>query len=231
MKNINKNIIFTNTLDVEIEVPLAASDLLPEWYKNTKSYVDDKKIPNNKNGINITIKKCMPVFDAISSGYLIVSPVDIWVSIKNEKQYFESSNLNIINFHPLQQAEDHPKNNNMNYPKWNNFWSIKTPKGYSSLFIQPMHHDLPFTIFPGIVDTDTYYAPVNIPFTMNDQKFEGLIPKGTPIVQVLPFKRESWKKSFGGDFEKNNIKQISYSIKSKFFDSYKTMFRSKKQYK
>ena len=94
-----------------------------------------------------------------------------------------------------------------------------------------MHHDLPFTIFPGIVDTDTYYAPVNIPFTMNDQKFEGLIPKGTPIVQVLPFKRESWKKSFGGDFEKNNIKQISYSIKSKFFDSYKTMFRSKKQYK
>jgi hypothetical protein len=115
--------------------------------------------------------------------------------------------------------------------KYINPWIPKTPKGYSSLFVQPFHRESVFTILPGIVDTDAYAAPVNFPMVINDPTFEGLIPKGTPIAQVIPFKRDSWSMEFG------NMKDIEYQInvtnqlKTKFFDRYKTMFWSKKDYK
>jgi hypothetical protein len=85
---------------------------------------------------------------------------------------------------------------------------------------------------PGIVDTDTYNAAVNFPFVLNEpNKFEGLIPAGTPIAQVIPFKREFWEMSIGveADLVKNN--KIGTKLRSKFFDSYKTQFREIKQYR
>jgi hypothetical protein len=112
-----------------------------------------------------------------------------------------------------------------------NHWAIKTPKGYSTMFIQPMHRESPFTILPGIVDTDTYTAPINFPFIINDLKFEGLIPKGTPIAQVIPFKRDSWSIKFGGEKEIKELEQVKENLATKFFDKYKSMFRSNKEYK
>jgi hypothetical protein len=37
------NIVFTNIFDVEIEPPKPASKLVHDWYKNTESYVGNKK--------------------------------------------------------------------------------------------------------------------------------------------------------------------------------------------
>ncbi len=99
------------------------------------------------------------------------------------------------------------------------------------MFVPPMHRESLFTILPGIVDTDDYYSPVNFPFVVNDPEFEGMIPKGTPIAQVIPFKRESWTMQFGGEKE---IKEESKNIKTletKFFDRYKNMFWHRKEYK
>ena len=173
----------------------------------------------------------MPVFDAITTGYIIESPADVWVSIRDGQQYFEWSSLALISFHPIEQAPLHPDRKPHSYPKWNNPWSIKTPRGYSTLFVQPFHRESVFTILPGIVDTDQYFAPVNFPFVINDPQFEGLIPAGTPIAQVIPFKRDSWKMELGG--QSNLIEQatISQKLQTKFFDRYKTMFWSRKEYK
>jgi hypothetical protein len=82
-----------------------------------------------------------------------------------------------------------------------------------------------------VVDTDTYTSPVNFPFTLNDPKFEGLIPAGTPIAQVIPFKREQWEMSFGGQQELIEQSQVSIKLQTKFFDRYKTMFRANKEYR
>ena len=46
-----------------------------------------------------------------------------------------------------------------------------------------------------MVDTDKYPIPVHFPFLLK-KNFEGLIKQGTPIIQVIPFKRESWKSSY-----------------------------------
>lgn len=111
-----------------------------------------------------------------------------------------------------------------------NPWAIKTPKGYSVLFVQPFHRESVFTILPGIVDTDSYTIPVNFPFVINDSNFEGTIPMGTPIAQVIPFKRDSWKMEFGSEIERNEQVNVTTKIRTKFFDKYKSMFWNKKEY-
>lgn len=137
----SKKIIFTKTLPVSDEYfPKPASTLLPEWYKKTKSYLDDKKEPNFVNATTATIKKCLPVFDAITGGYIIPTYTDLWIKKTegNEIHYLTSGEID-IQFHSTPQAPYHPFMNQHPYPKWINPWSIETPKGYSCLFIPPVH--------------------------------------------------------------------------------------------
>jgi hypothetical protein len=204
---------------------------MPDWYKNMESYTNKEKKPNGSGLTTATIKRCMPVFDAITAGYIITSPADVYVSIKNGEQYFEWSSLELITFHPIEQAPEHPVRKPHAYPKWTNPWAIKTPKGYSCLFIQPMHRESVFTILPGIVDTDTYTAAVNFPMVINDPNFEGLIPKGTPIAQVIPFKREDWQIKIGSQKELIEQHNIAQKLNTKFFDRYKSMYWFRKEYK
>jgi len=224
---------FTNVSGFfELETPQPASNFIPEWYKNMASYMGDGlKEPNGDGTTKSTIKRCMPVFDTITAGYIITSPADVWISAKEGKQHFEWSNFSLIGFHPIEQAPEHPARNIYPYPKWNNQWAIKTPKGYSCLFVQPFHRESVFTILPGIVDTDEYFAPVNFPMVINDPDFKGLIPKGTPIAQVIPFKRESWQMSFGDQNDYTEQAGVIQKLNTKFFDRYKTMFRVQKEYK
>jgi len=225
-------ITFTNMSQFpDLEKPQLASKVIPEWYKETLSYVGDKKIPQSNGTSPGTIKKCMPVFDAMTSGYIIVSPADVYVSIKDGEQFFYWAALDLIAFHSIEQASNHPNKKPFPYPKWVNHWSIKTPKGYSSLFVQPFHRESVFTILPGIVDTDTYSGPVNFPMVINDTTFEGLIPKGTPIAQVIPFKRESWEMELGSQKDVEQQVNILNKLSTVFFNRYKTMFWNKKEYK
>lgn len=224
-------ITFTDTTGANLEQPQPAFKLVPDWYKNTSSYMGEEKKPSGNGNTTATIKRCMPVFDAITAGYIITSPADVFVSIKDDGQWFEWSDFSLISFHPIEQAVEHPNKKPFPYPKWNNPWSITTPKGYSTLFVQPFHRESVFTILPGIVDTDQYTPPVNFPFVINDPAFKGLIPKGTPIAQVIPFKRESWSMELGNKKNLESQAKVAKKIQSKFFDRYKSMFWTKKEYK
>ncbi len=232
------SIVFTSSIYVSEEYhPQPASSFIPEWYKKLGSYMGGEKTPSGQGKSTGTIKRCMPVFDAIAGGYIIVTPTDVFISQKEaedgtKQPYYEWPNHELIAFHPIEQAPNHPdRNGHMLYPKWMNPWGIKTPKGYSTLFVQPMHRESPFTILPGIVDTDTYTASVNFPFVLNDVTFEGLIPAGTPIAQVIPIKRDEWQMSIGSEKERIKNQEVSSRLHSKFFDKYKSMFRQPKEYK
>jgi hypothetical protein len=211
--------------------PVPAATMIPDWYKKTDSYIGGLKLPNGNGGNNASIKRCMPVFDAITSGYLLLLPADVYVTQKDDAPYYEWSLFDLISFHPVEQAEFHPKSNGHSYPKFVNPWAIKTPKGYSTLFVEPMHRELPFNVMPGVVDTDEYTAPVNIVFTLKDPMYQGLIPKGTPIAQVIPFKRDSWSMEIGSKEDVIGQAKVSALLNTRFFDRYKTLFRSIKEYK
>lgn len=236
MTNIIK---FTDTIGISPEYkPVPASKIIPEWYKDLESYVGGEKRPDGNGSTTATAKRCMPIFDAISGGYIISTYTDLFVSQKideNEKNqpHYEWASFGAISFHSKNQLPEHPdgSGHELKYPKWNNAWSISTPPGYSTLFIPPLHRTTPISILPGIVDTDTYTAPVNFPFVLRDPKMDGLIPAGTPIVQVIPIKRDEWQMEIGGAEEFKNQMAISTSLRSLFFDSYKRQYRQPKEYR
>ena len=222
-----QSITFTKTLDAVSDkyAPQPASKFIPEWYKKIET-----RFPIEKNPESLpTVKKCIPVLDAITAGYVIVSPCDVYVSMKDGEPHYNSP-LGIIQFHPRKQAYNHPKANDFQYPKWINPWAIKTPKGYSVYFKPLAHNPNPwFEILEGFVDTDTYSAAVNFPFVLLNPGKEFLIPAGTPIAQVIPIKRDSWKMNVSNDIKLVN--SITGLLNSQFFDRYKRLFWNRKEYK
>ena len=231
-----KNITFTDITPgqsiLKDYYPVPASKNIPEWYKKSSSYIDNKKeVVNGQN--QSTVKRCVPVFDAMTMGYIIPTYVDVYVNKVNNQQFFNWPSLEPINFHSAKQIDNHPfYNEDGNVPKWINPWSIKTPPGYSSIIIPPMHNPNKFfTILEGVVDTDSYGVPINFPFFMNDPDFEGLIPAGTPMAQIIPFRREEWKMKIGGESNVNNSNNDIIRLKSKWFDSYRKYFWSRKSFK
>jgi hypothetical protein len=212
--------------------PISSKSLIPEWYKKIPYKINKKYLwVNPKGQTNLTVKSCIPVFDALTSGYIITTPADVYVT--NDPAYpkfmWEVS-WNIITGHsPLQMGDmPMPEGFSGGPYKWEVNWSIETPKGYSLLFTHPFYNfDLPFITLTGISDNDDHKMPVNLPFLLKDN-FEGLIPKGTPIAQIIPIKRDNWNSEIK-DYNKNASFDIDM-IKSIVERSYKKTIWKKKNY-
>jgi len=223
---------------------------IPEWFKKLEHTLENK-----------TIKGCMPFLDSLTSGYLLKMPQDFNVRHnvvnKNEKgEEFKDSfqtyglhdmtqilgaktiNLNSgQDIHSIKQLEGSPfieKNKNLPFYKIMNPWKIKTPKGYSCLFVPPLNNsDDRFSIIPAIVDTDTFPNEVNFPIVLNGDKYsvlETLIKKGTPYVQIIPFKRDSWKMIIKSRKQKEiQNSRLFYGLR--LLNIYKDKYWNKKSWK
>jgi Spy/CpxP family protein refolding chaperone len=66
---------------------------------------------------------------------------------------------------------------------------------------------------------------------LNDINFEGIIPAGTAVAQVIPFQREDWQMSIGKNEEIMETSKITTKLRTRFFDSYKTQYRQTKEYR
>lgn len=224
---------FISTDRCDFFPPKPAINDLPEWFRTSHGYIGGKKIYANVEHEGVpTLKKCMPLFDAMTSGYFLYSQSDI--SFENENgyktwQYSDSDTFAPIDTHKKEQLQNYPIENKT-ILKFLQPYSIKTPKGYSCFVINPIHRGLPFRIFEGVVDTDVYGHPINLPFYFIEEKFTGLIPAGTPIAQVIPFKREEYKMVLG---QRNpELAQIwKRIVRVHFYEVYKKYFWNKKEYK
>jgi hypothetical protein len=104
-----------------------------------------------------------------------------------------------VDFHDSSQAAGTPFFDEDRFIiKFNNFWTAETPPGYSLLFTHPINRsDLPFTTLSGLVDCDTFHhSPIHFPARWHDANFNGTLPKGTPVAQCIPVKREIWNATF-----------------------------------
>lgn len=175
--------------------PAPAKKFLPKWYQKSElTFVDEGGVEHSG------LKKCVPFLDAMISGYMLVTPVDIFIS-KNE-----DGSLNIgwnssevfkdfisERTKTLGELMPRPAGHYPNHLAFRGFWGLKTPRGWSVLVVHPLNrHDLPFTITSGIMDADRYSTSGNIPFFVKED-FVGMIPAGTPFAQLIPIKRASWK--------------------------------------
>jgi hypothetical protein len=136
----------------------------------------------------------------------------------------------VLTQHNHFQVQGHPENNLGHQLKIENPWLIKTEPGYSCMVLPPLHRDNQLVILSGIVDTDKYYEKINLPFNLKDKYFEGMIEAGTPIAQVIPFKRESYEMEIVPlDKKRSFINQRT--VASKLFDAYRNLYWSRKEYK
>lgn len=230
-----------DALNVELSAPYPASKNVPDWYKKISQYIGGEKTFKDGNN-NSTIKKCVPFLDSLTCGYIMPLGSDIFITKQitsdpafngNSIPYYSWGVGAHIEFHPSAQAPGHPQNPRSNpIPKFINQWSIKTPPGHSCLFIPPLSQEnAKFKILPGIVDTDTYNSPVNFPFMLSDPDFEGLIPAGTPIAQVIPFKRDAWQMEIEVDESQKLRNSVMGRLRSRAFEGYKSLFWSKKEFR
>lgn len=217
-------------LESVAEFPSPAIKNLPKWYKDMPSYEDNKKIYKGAS-VNLTMKKCVPVFDAISSGYIIKTWTDTYFEDEGVTWSIQESPLAAVEGHPASQIPGYPITSyyKKHAYKWANPWHIRTPKGYSTMFVTPIGHHLPFKIIEGVVDTDTFPLSINFPFFLM-QGFSGVIPHGTPMVQLIPFKRDSFKSKLG--FINKEKYQSEKNLHDRTFtNKYKINWWNRKEFK
>jgi hypothetical protein len=212
--------------------PEPAKNHIPEWYKDLQPFIDGKNNYRDGNN-NTTVKRCMPVFDAMTAGYMLLFPCDVYVGEEPDGQpsFQFPIPYKLVSEHAREQLRtlDVPAEYEHRFFKWANPWIINVPKGWSVLFTQPMHRDdLPFSILPGIVDADDFTLSVQFPFLLR-KDFRGLIPAGTPMVQLIPVKRAEWDAEYtslqGGEREKRLNKHSIY-----FDNRYKRTVWNRKKY-
>ena len=181
-------------------------EVVPKWYKEIKRWVElgDNDIkPFDKNTGELdkwpTVKHCLPFFDVITTGYALVLTENIYVeqTLNGPVIRWQDNGKNRIapvSSRPPYATDPMPAP--VGYAKEHFIWQkqmvVKPPEGYSILYTHPLNRfDLPFFTVSAVVD-DYIMPGANISFYIKDD-FEGEILAGTPVAQLIPYKREEWK--------------------------------------
>jgi len=173
------------------------------------------------------------MLDMLTAGYIFTLWADVQVrNINNEPRVTWRVSRNVFT---LQGTHTHgvpiPEGFGQTVFKYNNGWIPQTPKGYSILVTHPFgHQDSPIRAISAIIDSDTSKFEVAFPVWIK-KDFEGVIPKGTPIAQVIPFKRENWESSFECYPENGYQIQEDKGFNSTLVNHYVKNIWSKKSYR
>ena len=226
--------------------PQKARKMLPEWFKKLSPSMNGQ----HKNAAG-TVKRCIPVLDACTHGYIIPAWCDMHISVTNVEQRDDDGNIvgmephisincpndfglgQMIGGHGWEQVgNDCPLKW---YPlgkvllKFTNPWVIETAPGWSVLFKSPPNHYNNIRLVEGIVDCDTYKRQVNFPFFWdgcNMGEFE--IKKGDPLVHVIPFKREETTEAYG-TWDHETMCKMDKTHETHFFNKYRQLWWHKRK--
>ncbi len=169
--------------------PYPASKEIPEWFKSLPATVEAGGKPTQ------TVKNCPPFLEALSCGYILPVGTDIRITLEASGMLrYESKTAAIVDAHPSAQVAGSPFEG---FPivKIGNPWLIRTPPGYSTLFIPLLNRfGMPIVPLAGLVETDLFYREVNFPSVVTLRRGGSLIlPQGTPLVQMIPFRRDEFQ--------------------------------------
>lgn len=218
--------------------PVLASENKPSWWEKMQQYIGGRPAVvayKSSSDLNPTAKQCMPLHDVMTAGYHILLPCDVFIDLDSstgrKKIVWGTSMPNMISNHNPEQVEGYPVPEGFEtLPyKWSNSWIVKTPPGWSCIFQHPAYHDhLPFRSLSAIVDTDRHDMAVLFPFLLK-QSFSGSIPRGTPIAQVIPFRRADVKATYTWD-EDGSFATKKHAFYQTLFHAYRKFFRQPKPY-
>ena len=209
--------------------PVPAVKTIPEWFR---------KCPNSYDDVR-TAKRCIPMLDAMSHGFTLPLWADLKITVTEDDrgkrcQMQMTPGYASMDSHNWEQVGDACTTQKFEFGKSLNRlmspWIIKCAPGYSVYFKNPANdwsNDI--EIFEGIIDADTYAGHANLVFVWKSDKCgEWLIPAGTPIAQLIPFKRDELTMSVGEvDMDERQITQNKLGIY--FNDAYRKLFWHKRK--
>lgn len=185
-------------LEATLPRPIPAVQGLPDWFKTMPQRAFSEVMQVEL----MTVKKCPPFIDAMTCGFLIPLATDVRIEdgeFSWEQEVRRGALLGAahspLDFHDNSQVSGSPfYEDDRILLKFNTFWTIELPPGYSLLITHPFNRvDLPFVTLTGLVDADHYRDNfINFPARWRAPEFSGVLPKGTPIAQCVPIKREDW---------------------------------------
>lgn len=230
-----KQIIFRPTskeVELLVEPPKPAKSYFPTWLKKIPYFINDKMVIDD-NGANLSVKACAPFLDTFISGYIQETWCDIYISVKDNAFSYRYAQGPDIMEHRAASSQFYP-NTEVFFQQeftWKQPWIPQLPDGYSMLYTQPFNrYELPFLNLTAIIDNDRYYMEriTNHPFFIKNN-FEGIIPKGTPYMQMIPIKRDEWQSEIKEFDETLSLKVLK--VRQFFMGGYKKLFWQKKSYK
>lgn len=233
MKKIKFHATSQDVYDVE-DPPQPAYNFIPSWYKkmNLRS-----KETLHFGRTQSTAKSCQPLLDSFTNGYMVCAPQDI--IFFDETSEIKSAQWRAPREYPVIEKEDLDRMDGFFVPneyvkyafRISTYPIIKTPAGTSVLITHPFNrYDLPFLALSAIVDTDKLHMNLTVTILIK-KDFVGVIEKGTPLVQVMPFSRESWEHEICLPINAKQMKQNTFKLLSTMYNSYKKNFWTKKIYK
>ena len=211
-----KNITFTARSKAAAELllsPLPATEYVPEWWKNKGAFISATGQPEKKRYfvppqkmVNHSWKKCTPMIDAITGGYILPLWADVMIQdtvlpasskAPRKELHWKVTQFNVFEPHGYDaETVESPDFTATGVHKYYTLLYIKTPPGYSVLITQPLgYRNSPFQVVPGVLDSDTDGIEVLLPMWIK-KDFTGVVERGTPMAQILPFKRDDWKMTF-----------------------------------
>lgn len=203
-----KTIVFKARSRTESRIqdrPYPASKALPDWWKNASPYAKTIDDPAGKTFLlrnreaNATFKRCTPLLDGMATGYII----PLWADIQVTQQGLDFPLVTWRTRHDIFELHGDPSREipapagyDQIVYKYLNAWIPQTPKGYSCLVVSPLgYQNLPFKAVPAIVDTDKSTFELVFPVWIKTG-LEGIVEAGTPMAQIIPFKRDEWRAEF-----------------------------------
>jgi hypothetical protein len=125
--------------------PYPASQAIPEWWRSMTPYYKEPLNPDGKKLIvenrisNAMPKKCVPMLDALTTGYIIPLWSDVQVRlIGNGRRITWRVMEDVFIEHGMgSEMVETMSGYDQQVFKFMNKWRIITPKGYSCLITQP----------------------------------------------------------------------------------------------
>jgi hypothetical protein len=175
--------------DGVIAPPVRARTVLPEWFRDLLG-TDQAQLSATNNGL--TVKRCMPFLDALGMGWILPLAATVRLQISGGGETVDAGwefDREMVSNHGAFQVAGNPFAPRPPM-KFHNHWTIRTPPGYSCLFVPALNRPNEVaTVLAGVVDTDTYTSTVHFPFFATGPDGVHTLEKGTPLVQVIPFRR------------------------------------------
>lgn len=173
-----------------IAPPVPATKIIPDWYRNLPP-VDPT--PYGIPDAGSTVKRCVPFLEAMTQGWIVCAPADIRVEVTGDGSAAQTGTtypVKLVAPHYSYQVKGAPFEHKI-ILKIHTQWMVRTSPGYSCLITQPLNRTSDLKNFSGIIDTDMFHQQITPSFIIDRPDGLFTIEKGTPLAQVIPFRRET----------------------------------------